>query len=126
MSEKAKYRVLRLSHIHNKLWEPGEEVEYDGKPGSALEPLNDAAFAAKEAAAGVVAPAVIVPVDGGEKPGEEVDDDLADLQQQYEELFGKKTSSGKQGRNTPREGRRGTSPPGRVTKPKRGFGPFLL
>ncbi|TAI99811.1 hypothetical protein [Pectobacterium versatile] len=91
MSEKAKYRVLRLSHIHNKLWEPGEEVEYDGKPGSALEPLNDAAIAAKNAATGQK-----LPVDGlgtgGEmkKPGEEVNDDLADLQQQYEELFGKK------------------------------------
>ncbi|MEQ9887614.1 hypothetical protein ABRP55_13795 [Pectobacterium zantedeschiae] len=86
MSEKAKYRVLRLSHIHNKLWEPGEEVEYDGKPGSALEPLNYAAIAAKEAATGVVN----VPTGGDKEPGEEVDSDLAELQRQYEELFNKK------------------------------------
>ncbi|UPY96260.1 hypothetical protein [Pectobacterium sp. 21LCBS03] len=91
MSEKAKYRVLRLSHIHNKLWEPGEEVEYDGKPGSALEPLNDAAIAAKTAANVQVLNAA----SGGagledKKPGEEVDSDLAELQRQYEELFNKK------------------------------------
>lgn len=91
MSEKAKYRVLRLSHIHNKLWEPGEEVEYDGKPGSALEPLNDAAIAAKEAATGQA-----LSVAGGgiglgvNEPGEEVESDLAELQRQYEELFNKK------------------------------------
>ncbi|EPN1614177.1 hypothetical protein ACTV1J_000568 [Cronobacter turicensis] len=48
--EKAKYRVLRLSHIHNQLWEEGSEVEYDGEPGSALQPLNDAAKAAKKKA----------------------------------------------------------------------------
>ncbi|WP_225182162.1 hypothetical protein [Pectobacterium aroidearum] len=91
MSEKAKYRVLRLSHIHNKLWEPGEEVEYDGKPGSALEPLNDAAIAAKDAATckdlvgnGISAGSEI------KEPGEEVDSDLAELQRQYEELFNKK------------------------------------
>lgn len=30
--EKAKYRVLRLSHIHNNLWPEGSEVEYDGEP----------------------------------------------------------------------------------------------
>jgi hypothetical protein len=39
--EKAKYRVLRLSHIHNNLWPEGSEIEYDGEPGSALEPLNE-------------------------------------------------------------------------------------
>lgn len=46
--EKAKYRVLRLSHIHNNLWPEGSEIEYDGEPGSALEPLNDAAVKAKK------------------------------------------------------------------------------
>jgi NTP pyrophosphatase (non-canonical NTP hydrolase) len=46
--EKAKYRVLRLSHIHNNLWPEGSEIEYDGEPGSALEPLNDAAAKAKK------------------------------------------------------------------------------
>ncbi|HCU2525906.1 TPA: hypothetical protein OUK38_002449, partial [Enterobacter hormaechei] len=48
--EKAKYRVLRLSHIHNNLWPEGSEIEYDGEPGSALEPLNAAAKAAKKKA----------------------------------------------------------------------------
>lgn len=31
-AEKAKYRVLRLSHIHNNLLPEGSEVEYDGVP----------------------------------------------------------------------------------------------
>ena len=48
--EKARYRVLRLSHIHNNLWPEGSEVEYDGEPGTALEPLNVAAKLAKEIA----------------------------------------------------------------------------
>lgn len=108
MSEKAKYRVLRLSHIHNNLWPEGSEVEYDGEPGSALEPLNDAAKAAKEKAErkGVVTNAVTpaaalnqpAPGGDGNQPGPEGgnggngegDEDLAELQQQYEELFQKK------------------------------------
>ena len=48
--EKAKYRVLRLSHIHNNLWPEGSEIEYEGEPGSALEPINAAAEKAKAAA----------------------------------------------------------------------------
>ena len=108
MSEKAKYRVLRLSHIHNNLWPEGSEVEYDGEPGSALEPLNDAAKAAKEKAerkggmTNAVTPAAALnqPAPGGDgnQPGPEGgnggngegDEDLAELQQQYEELFQKK------------------------------------
>ncbi|CCK12162.1 FIG00640468: hypothetical protein [Cronobacter sakazakii 680] len=46
--EKAKYRILRLSFIGNQLLDEGAEIEYDGEPGSALEPLNDAAKAAKK------------------------------------------------------------------------------
>ncbi|HBR3349822.1 TPA: hypothetical protein L9S16_003677 [Klebsiella pneumoniae] len=61
-AEKAKYRVLRLSHIHNNLWPEGSEIEYDGVPGSALEPLNEAAKEAKaKATQKVVAPAVVKP-----------------------------------------------------------------
>ena len=108
MSEKAKYRVLRLSHIHNNLWPEGSEVEYDGEPGSALEPLNDAAKAAKKkaerkgAVTGAVTPAAALnqPAPGGDgnHPGPEGgnggngegDEDLAELQQQYEDLFQKK------------------------------------
>ncbi|MBJ4545197.1 hypothetical protein JGE45_29520, partial [Salmonella enterica subsp. enterica serovar Typhimurium] len=56
--EKPKYRVLRLSHIHNNLWPEGSEIEYDGEPGSALEPINDAAKAAKAKVTGKEAEAV--------------------------------------------------------------------
>lgn len=81
--EKAKYRVLRLSHIHNNLWPEGSEVEYDGEPGSALEPLNDAAKAAKEKAG--KKPFVIT-----EQPFIVDDGALASLRQQYEDLFNEK------------------------------------
>lgn len=30
--EKPRYRVLRLSHIHNTLWQEGAEIEYEGEP----------------------------------------------------------------------------------------------
>lgn len=105
--EKAKYRVLRLSHIHNQLWEEGAEVEYDGEPGSALEPINAAAKAAKKKAdqkRGIstsdVQPSSIKGEENHEHQigGEEVVDndantfseDEASLRQQYEELFNKK------------------------------------
>ncbi|CZY54351.1 Uncharacterised protein [Enterobacter hormaechei] len=82
--EKAKYRVLRLSHIHNNLWPEGSEIEYDGEPGSALEPINAAAKAAKKKADQKRG---IVPVDSQPEPQ---DEDEAALRQQYEELFNKK------------------------------------
>lgn len=106
--EKAKYRVLRLSHIHNQLWPEGSEVEYDGKPGSALEPINDAAKAAKAKAErkGEAATTTIPngtgnpPAAGGNsnQPGSEGGDggngegneNLAELQEQYQQLFQKK------------------------------------
>jgi len=89
--EKARYRVLRLSHIHNNLWPEGSEVEYDGEPGTALEPLNDAAKAAKakakhkgETPAAVVEPK---PLNDGGNGG---DDDLDKLREEYEVLFNEK------------------------------------
>ncbi|HHH2816742.1 TPA: hypothetical protein ACPZW1_000843 [Enterobacter hormaechei subsp. hoffmannii] len=99
--EKAKYRVLRLSHIHNNLWPEGSEIEYDGEPGSALEPINAAAKAAKKKADQKRG---IVPVDSQPEPQAEDDgqedtggkdantfsEDEAALRQQYEELFNKK------------------------------------
>ena len=105
--EKAKYRVLRLSHIHNQLWEEGAEVEYDGEPGSALEPINSAAKAAKKKAEqkhGISTSDVQQSSIKGDENhehqigGEEVVDndantfseDEASLRQQYEELFNKK------------------------------------
>lgn len=88
--EKPKYRVLRLSHIHNNLWPEGSEIEYDGEPGSALEPLNDAAKAAKAKAKhkGDVAPVVV-----DKKPlndDGEGDEDLDKLREDYEVLFNEK------------------------------------
>ena len=99
--EKAKYRVLRLSHIHNNLWPEGSEIEYDGEPGSALEPINAAANAAKKKADQKRG---IVPVDSQPEPQADDDgkedtgsndastfsEDEASLRQQYEELFNKK------------------------------------
>ncbi|WP_241723063.1 hypothetical protein [Raoultella sp. HC6] len=84
--EKAKYRVLRLSHIHNNLWPEGAEVEYDGEPGTALEPLNDAAVEAKEKAkAGGSTVKANKPLnDAG------ADDDLDKLREEYELLFNEK------------------------------------
>ncbi|SAF79199.1 Uncharacterised protein [Enterobacter hormaechei] len=103
--EKAKYRVLRLSHIHNNLWPEGSEIEYDGEPGSALEPINAAAKAAKKKADKKAdKKRGIVPVDSQPEPQDEDDgqedtggkdantfsEDEAALRQQYEELFNKK------------------------------------
>ncbi len=108
--EKAKYRVLRLSHIHNQLWDEGAEVEYEGEPGSALEPINAAAKAAKKKAdqkRGIstadVQPSSIKGDENHEHPddGEKNEDvvvndantfseDEASLRQQYEEVFNKK------------------------------------
>ncbi|HAO1322243.1 TPA: hypothetical protein IHD35_000562 [Escherichia coli] len=87
--EIAKYRVLRLSHIHNNLWPEGSEVEYEGEPGTALEPLNDAAKAAKAKAKHKGDVVVEVPAkeplnDGGG------DDDLDKLREEYELLFNEK------------------------------------
>lgn len=103
--EKAKYRVLRLSHIHNNLWPEGSEIEYDGEPGSALEPINAAAKAAKKKAdqkRGILtvdsqpepqpAPQIEDKV-GGENDVNDANtfsEDEASLRQQYEELFNKK------------------------------------
>jgi hypothetical protein len=36
----AQYRVIKKSYIHDKLYEPGEVVEWDGDPGTNLEPLG--------------------------------------------------------------------------------------
>ncbi|NUD61414.1 hypothetical protein HUC21_02095 [Escherichia coli] len=81
--EKAKYRVLRLSHIHNNLWPEGSEIEYDGEPGTALEPLNDAAKAAKAKAKHKGG--FVVVNDVGEGSGE-----LDKLREEYEALFNEK------------------------------------
>lgn len=107
--EKARYRITRLSFIGNQLLDQGAEVEYDGEPGSALEPLNDAAKSAKKKAdqkrsKTVVddqpAPVASVVNDDGHDEGEgdhndgdgngAISEDLSSLRQQYEELFNEK------------------------------------
>ncbi|MBD9249484.1 MAG: hypothetical protein EGS01_02230 [Cronobacter sakazakii] len=100
--EKAKYRILRLSFIGNQLLDEGAEIEYDGEPGSALEPINDAAKAAKKKAeqkhgkvSADVKPAAVTVVNDGEGNGEDdgngaFSEDMTALRQQYEDLFDKK------------------------------------
>ncbi|HAF4754030.1 TPA: hypothetical protein G8404_001144 [Salmonella enterica] len=91
--EKAKYRVLRLSHIHNNLWPEGSEIEYDGEPGTALEPLNTAAFAAKAAAMKKRGLEFVKPeaIEDGEDDNSNFgDDDLDKIREEYELLFNEK------------------------------------
>ncbi|VFS64155.1 Uncharacterised protein [Kluyvera cryocrescens] len=97
--EKAKYRILRLSFIGNQLLDEGTEVEYDGEPGSALEPINDAAKAAKKKAEqkrgksvsdDAPAPVASVVTDESGNDANTFSEDEASLRQQYEELFNKK------------------------------------
>ncbi|WP_316391868.1 hypothetical protein [Citrobacter farmeri] len=85
--EKPKYRVLRLSHIHNNLWPEGSEIEYDGEPGSALEPINDAAKAAKAKVTGKAAKTVTSakPINDAAEDG-----DLDKIREEYELLFNEK------------------------------------
>lgn len=85
--EKPKYRVLRLSHIHNNLWPEGSEIEYDGEPGSALEPINDAAKAAKAKVTGKSPETVTSakPINDAAEDG-----DLDKIREEYELLFNEK------------------------------------
>lgn len=53
--EKPRYKALRRTMISRKglpplMFEPGRELEFDGLPGSNLEPLNDAARKRQEEA----------------------------------------------------------------------------
>lgn len=74
--EKAKYRILRQSFIGNRLLNEGDEVDYEGEPGSALEPLNDAARKAKGKVEGKSEP-INPSAEGGDDSGLEVNPDLA-------------------------------------------------
>lgn len=93
--EKARYRVLRLSHIHNNLWPEGSEIEYDGEPGTALEPLNEAAEKAKATAMKKRGLEFIKPESDEIKTDDDSDDaslgdDLNKLREEYELLFNEK------------------------------------
>lgn len=67
----ARYKVLIKSFINDQLVEPGAEIEYDGEPGEALEPLDDAAKAAVAAAEERRATKAKVIAAGIEKTGNE-------------------------------------------------------
>lgn len=88
--EKAKYRVLRLSHIHNNLWPEGSEIEYDGEPGTALEPLNDAAKAAKAKAKHKSGFVGEISDKSPLNEAGEGSDELDKLREEYEALFNEK------------------------------------
>lgn len=93
MSEVARYKVLATSYIHKRIYQEGEEVEYEGKPGSALEPINDAAIAAKKKADKNYVEISSGEGDGGEGSGlngegsNQADVDLAALRDEYQALF---------------------------------------
>lgn len=87
--EKAKYRILRLSFIGNQLLHEGAEVEYDGMPGSALEPLNEAAKKAK-AATGKSAVVEVPKLDAVNEGAPGSGDDIDKLREEYEALFNEK------------------------------------
>lgn len=90
MSEVARYKVLATSYINKQLLFVGDEVEYDGKPGSALEPINDAAKEAKKKAdKNYVEPTLDVDQVPAPKGvgSNQADVDLAALRDEYEALF---------------------------------------
>ena len=89
--EIARYKVLRTSYLHKRIYEEGEEVEFDGKPGSALEPLNDAARTAKGTTLLIADSSNGDIADGnGDIDSNQGDVDLTALREQYEGLFNKK------------------------------------
>lgn len=50
-----RYRVLEQSFIGDRLWQPEEEIEYEGFPGGNLLPLDAAARKAAKAAEALAA-----------------------------------------------------------------------
>jgi hypothetical protein len=90
----AKYRITRLSFIGKQLHEEGAEIDYDGIPGSALEPLDDDAKAAKEKALsakgitpGNLSDALVESLTTLAEAGDT--SELDTLRLQYKELFNK-------------------------------------
>jgi hypothetical protein len=74
-----KYKIKERSFIGNRLVEEGEEIEYQGKPGSSLHPLDEEAQQA------------VLKARGGKAINTQPDPDeaeLADLRVEYETLFG--------------------------------------
>ena len=50
-----RYRVLEQSFIGDRLWQPEEELDFDGLPGANLYPLDAAARKATKAAEALAA-----------------------------------------------------------------------
>lgn len=67
----ALYRVLAKSFINDQLYEAGAEIEFAGEPGENLEPLDDPAKAAAQAAADRRASKAAAIVSGIERAGNE-------------------------------------------------------
>ncbi|MHA6283708.1 hypothetical protein ACX3SL_11270 [Morganella morganii] len=82
----SRYKVLKKSFINGRLLYPGEEIEFDGVPGSNLllietgerVAVNEDANTGNDNHSG----------DGGGDGG--ADNELIALQDQYQQLFGKK------------------------------------
>lgn len=53
----ARYRVLEMSFINDRIVQAGDEVDYAGDPGTNLEPLDDEAIAARDHYVNVKEPA---------------------------------------------------------------------
>lgn len=75
MSQTKMYRVTRKSFINGHLLEEGETIEYSGKAGDNLQLIDGS---------------VNQPEEGGGDGGVDNSAKLAELQQQYEEIFGVK------------------------------------
>lgn len=91
--EKPRYEVLEKSFIGGALLEAGQEVVFEGFPGSKLKPLNDAAFSAKSAAKGRGSAQVNVAApyqEDGDQSDDDATDDLDKLRDEYEHLFGER------------------------------------
>ncbi|EOX8473424.1 TPA: hypothetical protein ACXZX0_000443 [Salmonella enterica] len=86
VSEIPRFKLLEKSFIDGALLDEGAEIEFSGIPGSRLEPLNDAARAAKNKGRECSKKSEL-PDNGVALV---VDEELESLRQQYEELFGEK------------------------------------
>lgn len=71
-----KYKVLKKSFINGHLLNQGDEIEFEGKAGSNLELIGGSGNQS-------------VP-EGGNGGNGEGDENLAELQEQYEQIFQKK------------------------------------
>lgn len=89
----SRYKVLKKSFINGRLLYPGEEIEFDGVPGSNLLLIEtgERGTANEDANAGNDNHSGDGSGEGGTGAyGGGADNELASLQEQYQQLFGKK------------------------------------